>query len=240
LERPGEVAAPTDCTRVGPRAGPCAMGGNVYLYVPNVIGYVRIVLNLVALNFALSDHKVSLTCYALSTLLDAADGFAARVLHQSSLFGAVLDMVTDRTATATLCVVLAHLYPAYLVTFCALIMLDIFSHWAHVYASALRLASTHKSSSNWIVRLYYYKPILFFVCAGNEVFYMCLYLLAFEEGQFLADAWLPIWGHVRVTSVRAGLACCAPVFAFKQVTNVIQMLIAFRAINESEGAQKKD
>lgn len=149
------------------------MGGSVYFFVPNLIGYVRVALNFVALHYALSDYRVSLACYAASALLDAADGYAARALGQSSLFGTVLDMVTDRTATACLCVVLAHLYPAYLVHFCALITLDIFSHWAHVYASALTMAATHKSSTNLIVRLYYHKPVLFCVCAGNELFYMC-------------------------------------------------------------------
>lgn len=36
--------------------------------------------------------------YAISQLLDAADGHAARALGQASKFGAVLDMVTDRYA----------------------------------------------------------------------------------------------------------------------------------------------
>ena len=34
--------------------------------------------------------------YGASSLLDVADGYAARTLNQSSEFGAVLDMVTDR------------------------------------------------------------------------------------------------------------------------------------------------
>jgi len=35
----------------------------------------------------------------LSGLLDAVDGHAARMLNQSSKFGAMLDMLTDRCAT---------------------------------------------------------------------------------------------------------------------------------------------
>ena len=34
--------------------------------------------------------------YVVSCLLDAVDGQAARALQQTSKFGAVLDMVTDR------------------------------------------------------------------------------------------------------------------------------------------------
>lgn len=34
--------------------------------------------------------------YGASSLLDAADGYAARRLKQASQFGAVLDMIVDR------------------------------------------------------------------------------------------------------------------------------------------------
>ncbi|KAG8460662.1 hypothetical protein KFE25_011437 [Diacronema lutheri] len=217
------------------------MGGSVYFFVPNLIGYVRVALNFVALHYALSDYRVSLACYAASALLDAADGYAARALGQSSLFGTVLDMVTDRTATACLCVVLAHLYPAYLVHFCALITLDIFSHWAHVYASALTMAATHKSSTNLIVRLYYHKPVLFCVCAGNELFYMFLYLHAFAPGPVVTTLDVPFFARpVRCTATAAAVLAVAPVFAFKQLTNVLQMVIAFADINAYERARKAE
>ena len=45
--------------------------------------------------------KYATLAYGISCLLDAADGHAARALGQTSKFGAVLDMVTDR------CVVLS-------------------------------------------------------------------------------------------------------------------------------------
>ena len=102
--------------------------GNVYLYVPNLIGYARVVLALVGYGNALVNYKL-MVCYLLSQLLDAADGYAARLLKQSSSFGAVLDMVTDRVSTTCLCVVLGRLYPEYLLGLCSLVMLDMFSHW---------------------------------------------------------------------------------------------------------------
>ena len=43
--------------------------------------------------------RYSMLLYGASSLLDAADGYAARALNQSSEFGAVLDMVTDRCDT---------------------------------------------------------------------------------------------------------------------------------------------
>lgn len=102
---------------------------SVYLYVPNLIGYARVVLALVGYGFALSNYRLTLASYMISQLLDAADGYAARALKQSSTFGAVLDMVTDRASTTCLCAVLAHLYPDFILGFCALVMIDMFSHW---------------------------------------------------------------------------------------------------------------
>jgi len=46
----------------------------------------------------MSTHpKYCTALYAVSCLLDAVDGQAARALGQTSKFGAVLDMVTDRS-----------------------------------------------------------------------------------------------------------------------------------------------
>ena len=41
--------------------------------------------------------KVCTVLYFVSCILDAVDGQAARALGQTSKFGAVLDMVTDRS-----------------------------------------------------------------------------------------------------------------------------------------------
>ena len=102
---------------------------SVFLYVPNLIGYLRVILGFVGYGMALSDYRVTVGCYLLSQLLDAADGYAARALGQSSTFGAVLDMVTDRASTTCLCVILGHFYPDYILGFTALVTLDMFSHW---------------------------------------------------------------------------------------------------------------
>lgn len=59
------------------------------------LGYVRILLIVVAFH-NISDYKTFFICYALSQVLDMADGYAARLLKQSTKYGAVLDMVTDR------------------------------------------------------------------------------------------------------------------------------------------------
>ena len=53
---------------------------------------------------------VALASYIVSFALDLFDGMAARRFNQTSRFGAVLDMVTDRCSTAVMLAVLAHLY----------------------------------------------------------------------------------------------------------------------------------
>ena len=67
--------------------------GNVYLFIPNLIGYARVILAFMAFHVAATSPLMFFTYYSLSQLLDAFDGWAARVLNQSSQFGAVLDMV---------------------------------------------------------------------------------------------------------------------------------------------------
>lgn len=88
---------------------------NVFLFVPNLIGtwpvmiiyhfsywsigYTRIILAILSLHYMSYHPKYCTLAYGISCLLDAADGHAARALGQTSKFGAVLDMVTDRWAT---------------------------------------------------------------------------------------------------------------------------------------------
>ena len=58
---------------------------NIFLFVPNLIGYARIILAFVSYA-CLSSHPYTATSlYALSGLLDAVDGYAARILNQCKI-----------------------------------------------------------------------------------------------------------------------------------------------------------
>ena len=206
---------------------------SVYLYVPNLIGYFRVILAFVGYNAALTDWSLTVGCYCLSQLLDAADGYAARVLGQSSTFGAVLDMVTDRASTTCLCIVLAHFYPQHILAFTALVTLDMFSHWYHMYASLLLGLGSHKECTNELLRFYYWKPALFIMCAATELWYMSLYVLAHTEGPPVAFVGGP------VGAVRLCLVLCTPFFAFKQVANLVQGYVACEALVEHDAKKKK-
>lgn len=160
---------------------------NIFLFVPNLIGYGRIFLALLSFWFMPTNHVAAGWCYILSGLLDAFDGHAARTFNQSTKFGAMLDMLTDRCATMCLLATLGTFYPSWLFFFQLSMTIDISCHWLHLHTSLLQ-GKSHKfmdASSNPIMKLYYTsRPVLFGMCAGNEVFYASLYLLHFTNGPF--------------------------------------------------------
>ena len=133
---------------------------SVYLWVPNLIGYARIIFLIAAIHVAFDDWKLCIAFYATSQLLDAFDGMAARAFDQCSNFGAVLDMVTDRCSSSALLIILAMMFPKHYMAFVGLFLLDFMSHWVAMYAaaSAPKGTQSHKdkaASAPWILRIYY-------------------------------------------------------------------------------------
>lgn len=55
-----------------------------YLYVPNIIGYVRVITGLASVYYAFDSPALAGGLYAFSYWLDAIDGVAARRLGQST------------------------------------------------------------------------------------------------------------------------------------------------------------
>lgn len=103
------------------------------------------------------DPMTASACYGISCLLDALDGWAARVFNQCSFFGAVLDMVTDRCTTTFLFFALADSFPRYRVGFQLLCALDWVSHYVHMRATAAT-GKSHKSigvEQSQLLNLYY-------------------------------------------------------------------------------------
>jgi CDP-diacylglycerol--inositol 3-phosphatidyltransferase len=160
---------------------------NIFLFVPNLIGYSRVVLALTSLYYMPLHPRTCTILYSVSCLLDALDGYAARAYEQSTKFGAVLDMVTDRCTTSCLLVFLAQAFPRWSIVFQGLISLDLASHYMHMYATLSMggSAKSHKdvsASRSWILRQYYSnKWVLFTFCCLNEVFFIALYLLSFSS-----------------------------------------------------------
>jgi CDP-diacylglycerol--inositol 3-phosphatidyltransferase len=202
----------------------------VFLYVPNLIGYVRFILYLASfISHSLGYWQLCIGLYAIAFILDEFDGRAARAYNQSSNFGAALDMVADRSATAGLCVILAQLYPDYLLAFIGAIALDISSHYYLIYATGIRGSASHKDSAQWsnngLLKLYYgNKSFMDLLILGNELFYLLLYLDFYLVGMSLNLAgWQTnIW--------QLALIVCLPIYFLKQTTNILQLQAAGQEI----------
>jgi len=85
--------------------------GDVLLYVPNLIGYLRVICSVLSLTLMICFPQMWITAiilYVSSFIGDLFDGLAARKFDQCSLFGGLLDMVTDRCSTAGLLCALSH------------------------------------------------------------------------------------------------------------------------------------
>lgn len=202
----------------------------VFLYVPNLIGYVRFILYLASfISHSLGYWQLCIGLYAIAFILDEFDGRAARAYNQSSNFGAALDMVADRSATAGLCLILAQLYPDYLLAFIGAIALDISSHYYLIYATGMRGSASHKDSAQWsnngLLKLYYgHKSFMDLLILGNELFYLLLYLDFYLVGMSLNLAgWQTnIWQLALIVSL--------PIYLLKQTTNILQLQTAGQEI----------
>ncbi|KAK2574303.1 CDP-diacylglycerol--inositol 3-phosphatidyltransferase, partial [Acropora cervicornis] len=200
------------------------MKENVFLFIPNLIGYARIVLAISSFYFMPTNYVLTTITYLTSGLLDAFDGYAARYFNQSTMFGAMLDMLTDRCVTTALQVMLALFYPNYTFVFQILICLDISSHWIHVQSSLLKGGASHKKidlSGNFFLRIYYHsRVVLFLMCAGNELFFCMLYLIHFTSGPLVSV------GNISFGLWVAMAWLTLPICIVKQIISVIQLIVA--------------
>ncbi|EGN95422.1 hypothetical protein SERLA73DRAFT_186404 [Serpula lacrymans var. lacrymans S7.3] len=198
---------------------------NVFLFVPNLIGYTRIILAGLSLHFMSYHPKYCTLAYVVSCLLDAVDGQAARALGQTSKFGAVLDMVTDRCTTSCLLCYLSSVYPSYAIVFQFLIALDFSSHYMHMYSSLVTGSRSHKLVTSDVSRIlwYYYNDsrTLFFMCAGNELFFVSLYLMKSVHTPIGLGAYSTFLAGLTYPQLMACLS--AGVCVGKNVINMVQL-----------------
>lgn len=188
---------------------------NIFLFYPNIIGYFRIILAFASLYYMPLHPRTCSLLYSVSCLLDALDGYAARAFSQSTRFGAVLDMVTDRCTTACLLVFLSSAWPRWALLFQGLISLDLASHYIHMYATLVMSGTekSHKSvdkNRSWLLNIYYTnKTVLFLLCLFNETFFIALYLLSFSS-PILSPSLLQTNGDGAAQSLQPGNPAMAP------------------------------
>merc|ERR1719411_1189043 len=126
-----------------------------------------------------------IVCYFLSFFLDVFDGPVARYFGQSTLFGAALDMLTDKFTTPALCMALSNLYPEHAVLFTFTLVLDIVSHYFHIQETLLSGRTHHKTieeDKNFLIKLFYGNKLFFgWTCLGYEGFLLFVYGLHFLD-----------------------------------------------------------
>ncbi|KAK2701475.1 CDP-diacylglycerol--inositol 3-phosphatidyltransferase-like isoform X2 [Artemia franciscana] len=207
---------------------------NVFLFIPNLIGYARVVFGIAALYVMPSLPTIAATLYLLSGFLDAFDGHAARHFNQSSQFGGMLDMLTDRCMTMALLVTLSTFYPSWVFVFQLSMVIDISCHWIHMHTSLLLGKGSHKyidPSENTFLRFYYTsRTFLFTMCAGNELFYAMLYLLYFTEGPLVLGI-----GLFRILVI-----VCTPIAVFKSILAVLQGYIAWKNLGDLDIRERQE
>eukprot|EP00049_Salpingoeca_infusionum_P026866 m.28546 g.28546 ORF g.28546 m.28546 type:complete len:225 (+) comp9049_c0_seq2:116-790(+) len=218
---------------------------NIFLFVPNLIGFLRVILGIASLFFMTTQPIVAMALYWSSAFADVFDGMAARHFNQSTTFGAVLDMVSDRCTTLCLWFTCAQFYPDYVVYFQLLAILDISSHWFQMYDALTQGKTSHKLiklDENPVLRFYYWKPVLFSLCSANELFFMAIYLLHFDiKGMDVSPTDMPLyfWELIRDISL--------PMMVAKHAVGLVQLYAAssniggadqLRHIREREAAAK--
>lgn len=194
---------------------------NVFLYIPNLVGYARILLLWLSFYYILDNHRLSLLFYSASYTLDAFDGLTARLFNQSSLFGSILDMLTDRVSTMCLLMTLGHLYSSYFFYIQIVLAIDIVSHWLHFFSANIQGKTSHKTfdvETNFLMRLYYEnKVVLTTICAMEQILYCSLVVLKHEGPQ--ASPYLTML-----------ITICAPAVFFKNCINLIQIYDACKVM----------
>jgi len=192
----------------------------VFFYRANIVDYIRLIL-LVAAFVCHDDPYLFFVLYALSQTMDMLDGYMARKYNECSSFGAVLDMVLDRASDAMIFVLLGMLYPLYNPLFGFLALLDLCSHWTHMYVSVLE-HHHHKECTNPILKFYYKKSVLALLCAGNEGCWMSLYLLHHAPDMFQGAELV----------ARCLFYFCLPLAIAKQFISIVQWCDACEQIAE--------
>lgn len=207
---------------------------DIFLYIPNLIGYSRIFFALASFYYMQWHPKYCTLLYGLSCILDALDGAAARKFNQASKFGAMLDMVTDRCTTSSLICYLCVAYPQWAVFYQLLVSLDLSSHYMHMYAMLTTGSSSHKKVGNRskILNLYYTSPtVLFLFCAFNEIFFVGLYLYSFP---LKSPPNLGYFHGIPLSYATIITVVSFPVWLGKQIINVIQLYRAAVMLAESD------
>lgn len=125
----------------------------VALYIPNLLGYLRIFLSFYGLKHALLKHaSQALIIWIIAAMLDLIDGIAARKLNQCSEFGIILDIVADnilRTIVWISSMISCSKSESANVDACLVWVAIICLEWITMYCSQNKANQNEEQSTHW-------------------------------------------------------------------------------------------
>ena len=192
---------------------------NPFLYLPFLLGYLRMLLALLSFWFMSSSPLTAALLYTLSMTIDMVDGLESRLARQVTRLGGMMDMLTDMGSTVGLLATLATLYPSHLFGVQVWMVVSLASHWLHLHTTLLQGLPTHRAipvTSNPWLRLYYTHPaILPALVLATQGFLLALYLAHFQPSSTL----LPTLATL-----------CLPGVAVKAGVEVLQLGLAAQVL----------
>jgi CDP-diacylglycerol--inositol 3-phosphatidyltransferase len=237
---------------------------DVILYIPNIIGYIRVICAIVSYMIMIYiPHYwlLGIILYLLNFIGDLFDGLIARKLNQTSMYGSVLDMITDRCSTTGLLYILSNEYiiismnshissdninnitistaassiPIYRTLFLFLIILDISSHWVQMH-STLALHSNNNDNEVHHKSDVCNKDKNFLVRWFYKYYYFFGYLCVGTEFTYIL---LYIQLHLHpyhpiASKLHILLLVCIPGCCMKQLVNVAQLVSSFYSIAQHD------
>ena len=139
---------------------------DMILTVPNMLSFLRILLILpFVLMFFLNHIIAAFICLVLSGISDMLDGFLARLLHQTSELGKLLDPIADKLTLLAVVICLGIRIPEIFPLMIILIVKDIFMIGGGVYL--VRNGIT-PPQSRWYGKV---ATIMFYLCVVSVVLY---------------------------------------------------------------------
>ncbi|KAF7699525.1 CDP-diacylglycerol--inositol 3-phosphatidyltransferase [Cucumispora dikerogammari] len=147
---------------------------SMFMFIPNIICYLRIALLLICIytkGFLFS------LLYIISSSLDIADGYAARHFNQTTVFGAVLDMLIDRLLNIIIFTKIQKKLKKCNFNFILLLFcLDFLSNMLN-FCGSLASGKSHKIITNPILAIYYDRNTLIAICSTTEIGFVLMYLM---------------------------------------------------------------
>lgn len=192
------------------------MAVSVIGYIPNLIGYLRILFTFAAALLIFHLPLWAIVLGSVSQILDAVDGALARWFGQCSALGAILDYTIDRMFVGCWMIVLTVLFPRLWLLFMFILSFDLMSHLFHLYASMQQGKINHKEPDGHqsvLLRFYYSNRLfMFLVCLFHDLWILAMIVYYFYPS------------HAALIAV----FICTPFMLFKGYIHSIQLISAAR------------